>query len=359
MKRFIQLLGITLGMLLPVVALAVSETVTIGEGLTKIEVPDLSLSYTIGALTRGLASFQVNAGSIVFTVNRGANIQLTSADKSSFTVTGSSCSAPDLTCGSSSSEIIVQCGDPNVSDGSTLTITPGAASTCSSGSGAAPSGPSGGGGGGPGPGAARPATTATPTPTATVAPTRTTAPTATPLALKPSTPVVTKPVSALPVSDPAYVFKRTLTVGSKGEDVRQLHLKLMELGYYPSSAKVTDKFDKVTTAAVKKFQKANKISAVGYVGEGTRKALNPPPAPPVMNANYVFNASLSSGAKGSAVQQLQLRLQWLGYYGDATAITGAYDKATMAAVKAFQKENKITQNGVLGPATRKALNSAR
>ena len=273
MKRFLIGCGLTLALGAPLTALAISETVTIDSGAPQITVPNLGLSYTIESPTRGLVSFQVNDGSILFTINRGAVIQLTSSDKSSFAVSGSSCAGPTVTCTNSQSQITVGCGDPNVSDGSSLTITPGAANTCSTGGGGSQASSGGGSGGGPGPGAAPRSAPAT---TPTAAPSPVVQPSSTPVAL--ARPIIKTP--SRPSSNPNFIFTRLLTVGSKGEDVRQLQLKLLEQGYYPNSAKISSKFDKVTADAVKKFQKANNLAAVGYVGTGTRKALNPPPPPP-------------------------------------------------------------------------------
>lgn len=79
-------------------------------------------------------------------------------------------------------------------------------------------------------------------------------------------------VVAAPANNP-YVFTKLLTVGSTGEEVRQLQLALKSLGYftYPS---VTGYFGSLTRDAVLSFQKAKGISPVGFVGPATRAALN-------------------------------------------------------------------------------------
>ena len=79
------------------------------------------------------------------------------------------------------------------------------------------------------------------------------------------------PVSS--VASPTAVFVHLLKVGSKGAEVKQLQAKLRELGYftYPTD---TGTFGAVTRTAVKAFQKAQGLSQVGYVGPGTRAALN-------------------------------------------------------------------------------------
>jgi len=70
-----------------------------------------------------------------------------------------------------------------------------------------------------------------------------------------------------------YKFSKDLKNGDNNEDVRQLQLVLKKLGYftYPTA---TGKYATLTVEAVKKFQKANKISPVGIVGPQTRAALS-------------------------------------------------------------------------------------
>jgi hypothetical protein len=72
---------------------------------------------------------------------------------------------------------------------------------------------------------------------------------------------------------PLYIFKNLLKLGMRGEEIKQLQLRLQQLNYftYPT---ITGYFGNVTALAVKKFQKDHDLSSVGYVGPGTRKALN-------------------------------------------------------------------------------------
>ena len=70
----------------------------------------------------------------------------------------------------------------------------------------------------------------------------------------------------------AYRFTRFLEVGMTGADVTVLQKLLTSLGFY--NGPVTGKFGALTEAAVKRYQKAHGIDAKGYVGPGTRAALN-------------------------------------------------------------------------------------
>lgn len=72
-----------------------------------------------------------------------------------------------------------------------------------------------------------------------------------------------------------------------------------------------------------------------------------------------ITSDLKFGSRGSQVTALQVFLKSQGYF-KATSVPN-YGPATLAAVRAFQKANKISQTGTVGPLTRariKALCSA-
>ena len=81
-------------------------------------------------------------------------------------------------------------------------------------------------------------------------------------------PVPTQPMA----TGPKDTFTQNLSVGSTGEEVRQLQLKLKTLGYFLGD--VTTYFGPITKAAVMKFQTANKITPTGVVELVTRGYLN-------------------------------------------------------------------------------------
>lgn len=63
--------------------------------------------------------------------------------------------------------------------------------------------------------------------------------------------------------------------------------------------------------------------------------------------------ALKRGSSGSTVEKLQQRLKNWGYYsGD---IDGIYGSHTESAVKKFQKNNGLTADGIVGPATAKKI----
>ena len=64
-------------------------------------------------------------------------------------------------------------------------------------------------------------------------------------------------------------------------------------------------------------------------------------------------ATYRQGSTGAAVRTIQTKLKNWGYYDGA--VDGIYGSATTAAVKYFQKTNGLTADGIVGPATLKAL----
>jgi hypothetical protein len=69
-----------------------------------------------------------------------------------------------------------------------------------------------------------------------------------------------------------YHFSKTLRKGNHGTDVTELQKFLAKAGFFKTEP--TGYFGNVTVAAVKAYQKAHKLDAVGYVGPLTRNLLN-------------------------------------------------------------------------------------
>lgn len=216
------------------------------------------------------------------------------------------------------------------------------------------------------------------------------------------------------MSDQAKYY--TLSIGAKNMDVSELQQRLYELGYIGKD-KTTGYFGTDTEAAVKKLQKLNRLSEDGKVGKDTREMLYSEDAVPNMysygeqsdeimtyqkrlkklgylstepdgtfgddtkaavkrfqeSSGLVVDGhigptteatlmsdsaqgnALSIGAKGNDVTNVQERLKELGY---TKKVTGYFGSDTDAAVKNFQKTNKLTVDGKVGAHTMNTLISS-
>ena len=82
----------------------------------------------------------------------------------------------------------------------------------------------------------------------------------------------------------------------------------------------------------------------------------PTPEPPAGDPSFVFRRALRYGDNGDAVSRLQTRLAELGYY--EARVSGGFYKVTRNAVRAFQRQNGLSADGVAGRETQEALYSA-
>lgn len=72
-----------------------------------------------------------------------------------------------------------------------------------------------------------------------------------------------------------------------------------------------------------------------------------------ISENSSVEALSKYGSKGDEVRQIQTKLKRWGYYNGN--IDGIYGTQTLNAVKYFQRKNGLTQDGIAGPATLKAM----
>ena len=73
----------------------------------------------------------------------------------------------------------------------------------------------------------------------------------------------------------------------------------------------------------------------------------------ISQAQSAQAATYRVGSTGSEVRTIQTKLKNWGYYDGS--VDGIYGSATTEAVKYFQKTNGLTVDGIVGPATLKAL----
>ena len=168
---------------------------------------------------------------------------------------------------------------------------------------------------------------------------------------------------------------RPLRYGSSGDDVKDLQLRLTELGYY--KGKISGNFLEGTQAAVQNLQKKNGMEVTGVadpelqdmlqqkriLGKSDKPDDTNTPAPNLSNylvddddngvrvadEPVVYTKKLKNGSRGTLVKDVQNRLKELGYYdGD---VSGNYKSKTVKAVKKLQTQNGMEATGVVDETT--------
>lgn len=183
----------------------------------------------------------------------------------------------------------------------------------------------------------------------------------------------------MPVTEVFALKSTTMTVGSKGEQVRLLQQALIALGYL--DGKADGIFGPKTENAVIKFQQSQGLTADGLAGTGTQTRLyslnsgsgsketataapvaTPAPAKSsssLPNEGGLFGnnyATIRPGDKGTRVTVLQTCLIKLKYL-DGKA-DGKFGQKTEKAVKAFQKAYGLKADGLAGKKTLTKLEAA-
>ena len=136
----------------------------------------------------------------------------------------------------------------------------------------------------------------------------------------------------------------SLGFGDYGDDVLKYQQKLYDLGYL--STKPDGKYGKDTINAVKRFQERNDIIVDGHIGPSTRQA--------ILSSNAKYN-KLEITMSGDDVLRVKQRLYELNYLKKNEAKTSYFGTVTEAAVRAFQRLNKLTVDGAVGRKTFQAL----
>lgn len=172
----------------------------------------------------------------------------------------------------------------------------------------------------------------------------------------------------------------TLRHGMQGDAVEKLQEDLDELDYYTGS--VTGKFGNLTKEAVRLFQRDYDLTSDGIAGPKTlakiksvlsgveesetdeeekEESVNTGTTVTVKPSVSLDEVSklntevtLRRGSRSGYVTRLQKALTALGYFTDKC--DGSYGNKTEEAVKLYQKAKGLTDDGVAGRATLRAIN---
>ena len=162
------------------------------------------------------------------------------------------------------------------------------------------------------------------------------------------------------------IFVSPLRLGDTGEPVQIIQYYLSLLAYFNSSlplVSINGVFDEATDAAVRAFQQEQGLAVDGIVGERTWNALTesyrdlwtslPAQALELSDELYpgIFLTPGQQGPEVSALQRNLIRAAELNTFVPAVTVTGVYDDATEAAVRAVQADAGLDVNGITGPLT--------
>lgn len=153
-----------------------------------------------------------------------------------------------------------------------------------------------------------------------------------------------------------------LRVGDKSPRVAEVRATLARLGLLPhhdaalssgTSKQFAEKdtvFDEELAEALRAFQQSRGILADGIISDKLLRTLR--------EASYTLGARVlifqpGNIMVGDDVTQLQSHLQELGFY--AERVHGHYDETTYRAVKNYQLNYGLNEDGITGPATVRAL----
>ena len=167
------------------------------------------------------------------------------------------------------------------------------------------------------------------------------------------------------------IFSKQLSVGSVGNDVKNLQKYLNTHGYIitktgPGSiGNETNTFGSLTKVMLIKFQKDKGIKQTGILDAETIKVISNTNATSTVSVavnNNVksssFTRDIGTGDMGSDVKRLQVFLNSNGYIiansgpGSKGKETEKFGEATKKALMKFQKDHGLSATGFFGPKTR-------
>ncbi len=163
---------------------------------------------------------------------------------------------------------------------------------------------------------------------------------------------------------------RPLRIGSSGTDVTRLQTRLTILGYY--TGKISGTYLDATAEAVSAFQTKMGLTQTGEADIDTQAIVyssdarsrsgaavvtpEPEKDTEIVDGNnpdaietVAYKKRLAYGSSGKYVKLLQQRLTDLGYYEGP--VSGNFQGNTRNAVKAFQTQNGLSVDGIVGRKT--------
>lgn len=144
---------------------------------------------------------------------------------------------------------------------------------------------------------------------------------------------------------------RLLRIGDSGPAVAEVRATLRDFGLLPAVSDEPDQtYDSAVESAVRAFQQRRGLITDGVVGPATARALR---EARWTLGDRMLGLLISSPMAGDDVLALQERLLELGF--DPGRPGGVFDAQTEKALRAFQREYGLQQDGICGPATLRAL----
>ncbi len=141
--------------------------------------------------------------------------------------------------------------------------------------------------------------------------------------------------------------------GDKGNEVADIQQRLVALGYKLGPTRIDGLFGRRTEKAVRSFQTDRDLPMTGIVNEETWRRM--------VDATYNLGDRAlylrSPFFHGDDVRHLQKWLNGIGFRTDQ--IDGIFGPSTEEAVREFQENVGITEDGIVGPTAVSALNNIR
>ncbi|HXJ62782.1 MAG TPA: peptidoglycan-binding protein, partial [Actinomycetota bacterium] len=146
---------------------------------------------------------------------------------------------------------------------------------------------------------------------------------------------------------------RTIAPGDRGDDVRDVQQRLASLGAHIDATELEGEFGPDTESAVRAFQQRRGLLVDGRVGTETWDEL--------VEAGYRLGDRVlylrMPMVRGDDVRSLQRRLNSLGF--DAGREDGIFGDRADRAVREFQRNIAMRQDGIVGPETLHELERVR